>query len=282
MARLVAYVANRTDRLEAALLNERSALAPPADAPSSEPGAWGLAFYQGDEILHKKRPLNSGERVAWEEVAGRVQSDCVVLHLRQPTVGDFRTENTHPFRMRQWTFAHQGTIVGFDRMREALVGELPDFLRRNITGNTDSEAFFHRILAALHSRGQLDGHGDGPARDDAVCAAIHEAANEVEQWSAMGATDGDDRDASSTTLVITDGRTVYALRRGRPLYYVERRGPLDGEPTASGGARETILRYVMLATISTPEQAAAHGFQPVPEGAIAVVGRDLSVTIARP
>lgn len=281
MARLVAYVANRMDRLEAALLHERNALAPPADAPSSEPGAWGLAFYQGDEILHKKRPLASGERVAWEEVAGRVQSDCVVLHLRQPTVGDFRTENTHPFRMRQWTFAHQGTVVGFDRMRDALVGELPDFLRRNITGNTDSEAFFHRILAALHSRGQLDDTGGGSARDDAVCEAIHEAVAEVEQWSAMGGTDGDDHDSSSMSLVLTDGRTLYALRRGRPIYYVERRGPLPTEPGPNAGGRETVLRYVMLATISTPEQAAAHDFKPVPEGAIAVVSRDLSVTISK-
>lgn len=53
MARLVAYVSNRTDRLLEALVEERAAV---GDVPSEQADAWGIGFYQSGEVLHKKRP----------------------------------------------------------------------------------------------------------------------------------------------------------------------------------------------------------------------------------
>ncbi|MBW2211052.1 MAG: class II glutamine amidotransferase, partial [Deltaproteobacteria bacterium] len=154
MSRLIGYVANRGDRMRDALYQERAVLrqeTAPADA-----SGWGIGFYHGDEVLHKKRPTRAGELVDWQNSAGDVRSDCAVLHMRQPTVGDFRAENAHPFRMRSWLFAHQGTIGRFDAMRENLAEMIPDFLRRNIRGQTDSEYLFHTVLTLLHDAGQLD------------------------------------------------------------------------------------------------------------------------------
>ena len=122
MGRLVAYTANRRDGLEAALRFERHALRPPA---TKSEAAWGIAFYQGDEVLHKKRPLPAGSAPEWTDLGGGVSTDCALMHLREPTVGDFRTENTHPFRFRRWTFAHQGTVSTFADLSDT-VGPLPE------------------------------------------------------------------------------------------------------------------------------------------------------------
>src|SRR5690349_5573013 len=127
MGRLIGYMANRTDRLAEALAEEKVAVGP---ASGIESDAWGIGFYQGGEVLHKKRPRSALEResLEWVDVAGNVRSDCAVIHFRTATVGDYRSENTHPFRMRQWLFAHSGTVHGFDAVRDALLESMPDFL----------------------------------------------------------------------------------------------------------------------------------------------------------
>ena len=153
MGRLVGYMANRHDRLGAALHQERGVVAPP---PAVGPTGWGLGFYQGGEVLHKKRPQFDSNGFDWESVTRDVRTDCAVLHLRQPTVGDFRSHNTHPFRMRSWIFAHTGTIQRFEAIEERLRASLPDFVNRNIRGKTDSEVLFHVILSFLHDGGNLD------------------------------------------------------------------------------------------------------------------------------
>ncbi len=88
MSRLIGYVANRADRMRDALHQERAVLrqeAAPADA-----SGWGIGFYAGDEVLHKKRPTRPGELVDWQNIAGDLRTDCAEHHLRQPTEGDFR------------------------------------------------------------------------------------------------------------------------------------------------------------------------------------------------
>src|SRR4051794_27862855 len=153
MARLIGYMANRADRLRDAFHQEGHAV---AGLPADQRGAWGLGFYQGDEVLHKKQPTPDGEPIHWESIAANVKTDCAVAHLRQATVGGFSVDNTHPFRFRQWLFAHVGTITAFDELRSKLQAELPDFLRRNIRGSSDSELFFHLILGKLHAASQLE------------------------------------------------------------------------------------------------------------------------------
>ena len=58
MARLIGYMANRADRLRDAFHQERHAI---AGLPADQRGAWGIGFYQGDEVLHKKQPTPDGE-----------------------------------------------------------------------------------------------------------------------------------------------------------------------------------------------------------------------------
>ncbi|MCA9575506.1 MAG: class II glutamine amidotransferase [Polyangiales bacterium] len=268
MGRLVAYTANRRDGLAAALRFERHALRPP---PAQGEAAWGIAFYQGDEVLHKKRPLPAGSAPAWSELGEGVTTDCALMHLREPTVGDFRTENTHPFRYRRWTFAHQGTLAGFAALREQLLGDLPDFLRRNVQGETDSEVFFHHVLGELHRRGALEAQAPSPdvlisalAQSKSTLASLARAQSDV---------------PSGLTCVLTDGRLTLGLCHGAPLYYVERRGPLPADepaPRPSSPQHAAVLRYVMITTAEAPPM----NYQGVPQGQILVVDRDLRVHVS--
>ena len=267
MSRLIGYVANRADRMRDPLYQERAVLhqeTAPADA-----SGWGIGFYHGDEVLHKKRPTRAGELVDWQNIAGDVRSDCAVLHMRQPTVGDFRAENAHPFRMRSWLFAHQGTIGRFDAMRDNLAEMIPDFLRRNIRGQTDSEYLFHTVLTLLHDAGQLDNPDVNEAQ---ALPAISAAVTLVERLAAeVGSTD------TSLSFILTNGRSMYALRHGAPMIYVERQGlhdpPDDYTPPPVGS---TQLRYVMVVSGVDEDQVS---YEPVPERAVVVIDRRLGVTV---
>jgi predicted glutamine amidotransferase len=261
MGRLLGYMANRSDRLAAVLEEERAAVEVPE---GFEADAWGIGFFQGGEVLHKKRPRAKGP-VDLGEMVGSVQSDCVILHLREATVGAQRAENTHPFRMRQWLFAHSGTVEGFAAIRGRILDALPDFLRRNIRGTTDSEHIFHVMLSFLHDEGVLD-HPD--ADPQIVHHAIRSTVAILDRHAAeVGAP------PPTLSCLLTNGRYLYALRRGQPLLYVERSGLPQ---TPDRGAAAT-LRYVLLTT--APERAPI-GYQELPEGHVLRISRDLQVHIA--
>jgi glutamine amidotransferase len=257
-------MANRTDRLRDALHQERDVIRlPPSDAPAG----WGLGFYQGGEVLHKKRPLLEGKGLDWATAAGDVRSDCVIIHQRHATVGDFRVENTHPFRMRSWLFAHSGTIDRFEAIRPRLLETMPDFIRRNVRGQTDSEHFFHVALSFLHDSGQL---GRSDTNDKAVLSALRSTVRLVDRLSKeVGA------EKATLNSILTNGRSMFAIRRGHPLKYVERSAihdPAEDDEQRNKGN----VRYVLLVS-DGPEVPAP--YVEVPEDSVALVDRDLSVTV---
>lgn len=260
MGRLIGYMANRKDRLADVLDEEHDAIAP---GPDFRPDAWGIGFYQGGEVLHKKRPKLDEGPIDWEKVARGVLSDAVLIHFRHATVGDFRSDNTHPFRMRQWLFAHVGTIEGFAAIRESLLESLPDFLRRNIRGSTDSEHLFVVLLSFLHDAGQLD-HGD--ADPEVVLGAIRSTraliARHCEEVGAPPPT---------LNLMLTNGRTMYAVRHGGPMYYAERTGMRSERREATGP-----FRYVI---VYSDGEDPPVGYTELPEGSVLTVDRNLEVQV---
>lgn len=265
MGRLVGYMANRADRLADALYQERALF---GARESKGTSGWGVGFYQGGEVLHKKRPRIEGQLPDWSSLAEDVRSDCVLLHARQPTVGDFRAENTHPFRFKSWLFAHRGTIERFEVLRPRLLESLPDFLRRSVRGATDSEVFFHLVLAFLHDAGALGAPELAPA--DAL-SALRSAVRVIDR---MGAEVG----AEQATLdcVLTNGQHMFGLARGMPMALVERRGLHTLRPGVSEppGSPASLLRYVMLVSGDgeAPESAQ------LPPGTLVAIDHALSVT----
>jgi predicted glutamine amidotransferase len=135
-----------------------------------------------------------------------VRTDVLVGHVRRPTVGGLRTENTHPFRYRQWLFAQTGTIGGFASLRERLLESQPEFLRRNVRGDTDSELFFYLFLSFLHDAGHLS---DAQVAPEHMRAALRGSMSLVDRLSAE---EGHPRNAGD--LLVTNGEFLVGAHRG--------------------------------------------------------------------
>jgi predicted glutamine amidotransferase len=161
MARLVGFIGNRPD-LGARVIDLEGRSLSARRKPGFTPG-WGVGFYQGGEILLKRRPIDDRDEISPVEMTRDVRADILIAHVRLATVGALRTENTHPFRYRQWLFANTGTVDGFSTLRGRLAESLPQFLQRSVRGETDSELLFHLFLSFLHDAGQLDRPDVGPA-----------------------------------------------------------------------------------------------------------------------
>jgi predicted glutamine amidotransferase len=169
------------------------------------PLGWGLGFYQGGEVLIRRRPIDERQEVDVAALVSDLRADVLIGHVRQATVGVLRTENTHPFRYRQWLFAQTGTVYEFERIRERLVQSVPEFLRGGIRGETDAEVVFHVFLSFLHDAGLL---GDGPVGESSIRNAIRSSLAVVDGMTAeLGA------GAAKLNIVLSNGEFVVAVHR---------------------------------------------------------------------
>jgi predicted glutamine amidotransferase len=218
MSRLFAYMGNDQDRVRCALHPARNLLVADGAAKATF-DAWGLGFYQGGEVLLQRRPKPPTEPVDFYALVKDLRTDVIIGHVRQGTVGKPKNENTHPFRFRSWLFAHHGTIPNFDGVRDELLRAVPDFLRRNIRGQTDSEHLFHVMLAFLHDAGKLDDQQVSTAQ---VRDAVRGALALVEKAAGKPASD-----AMECALALTNGRILVATRHGAPVYLQERSSLYD-------------------------------------------------------
>jgi len=178
MARLFGLIGNRPDLGGRLLGFESEALR--VKTRGSALG-WGIGFYQGGEVLMRRRPIDDREEIDIAKLAADVRADVLVGHVRSATVGAQRTENTHPFRYRQWIFAMTGTVAQFEPIRERLIASVPEFLRGNIRGDTDSEIVFHIFLSFLHDAGRLN---DAVVEPQVICEAVRSSLAVVDGMSA--------------------------------------------------------------------------------------------------
>jgi glutamine amidotransferase len=202
MARLFGLIGNRPDLAACVLRLEAEALR--ARRRTSSLG-WGLGFYQGDEVLMRRRPLDEHDVVDLAHQAADVHSDIIIGHVRAPSIGGVRAENSHPFRYRQWLFAQTGTLQCFDSLRERLLSNVPDFLRGNIRGETDAEIVFHVFLSFMHDTGQLD---DASVSPTVVSEALRASLGVVDSMAAEVLSE-----PGRVNVVVTNGELLAAVRK---------------------------------------------------------------------
>ena len=217
MARLFGLIGNRADLAGRVLAQEATALAVKARGPMG----WGLGFYQGGEVLMRRRPIDEREQIDVAKNAGDLRTDVALGHVRNATVGTLRTENTHPFRYRQWLFAQTGTIDKFEQIRERMLGNVPDFLRGDIRGETDAELLFHVVLSFLHDAGRLE---DGGVEASAVRDALRSTRAMMDGMMAeVGGA------SCKLNVLLTNGEQMVAMHTGEPMAYVEVAGKGDAD-----------------------------------------------------
>jgi predicted glutamine amidotransferase len=246
--------------------------------PERLPDAYGFGYYKGNDILLGKRPSGAPASLSLAQLAGGVDSEALVVHARYATVGAQKDENTHPFRFRRWLFAHDGTVEAFREVRPRLLAALPDFLRRQIEGETDSEHAFMLFLTHLREEGALD-HLDADSR--AVGRALARTARELETWSREAGA----RDPGTLNFVATNGRLLAATRRGHPLHYALLEGILPcvreglSPTTPENDPRMRPHRQVKAVCFAT-RLLQPNGFLEVPEASVVAVSRALQVTVS--
>ena len=267
MARMFGFIGNRSD-LGARVLELNASVLRVRREPSV-PLGWGIGFFQSGEVLLRRRPIDERDLIDMAEAAENVRTDVMIGHIRRATVGSLRTENTHPFRYRSWLFAQTGTIQGFERLRERLLASQPEFLRRNVRGETDSELFFYLFLSFLHDAGHLN---DTHVAPEHIRAALRASIALVDRLSAeegQGENRGD--------ILVTNGEHMIAVHRDDIMALRVVKGRHDVEELlGEDGLRRTRIPSVD----STRFTLIAAELEAVPAGWHAVEGRKV-VTLTR-
>jgi glutamine amidotransferase len=243
-----------------------------------EPSA-GVGFFQNDDLLLRKRPLPPGVPALPERLADGVESRASLIcagSLVAPSAAPrafrgFQEEETLPLRFRKWLFAIAGPAEGLAPAREALRASLPDSLAHGARGESAAECLFLLFLARLREQGRLD---DLELEASVAARALAWAVGEAERaLEAKGVAH------PPLAAVVSNGRVLAALRRGHPLATSQ----LDGLPdcarhevsAAMDEAHPLARSHRALEARYFLSGAAAEGFQPVPEGGIVALGRDL-------
>src|SRR6185503_7145379 len=144
MSRLFAVVINDPQRLACALYPTRETL-----VARSAPEGWGLASYQGGEVLLQRHPKPLTAPLDFFQQVRDLRTDYIVGHVGDPGT-QAKLENAQPFRFRSWVYAQSGGSPRLTDVRAAILEHVPDFLRRNIRAQSTAEHLFHVVLAFLH------------------------------------------------------------------------------------------------------------------------------------
>ena len=174
------------------------------DEPLNGDG-FGVAWYAPEEsdkpaIFKDVSPAWNNQNLA--NLANVVRSPCIVAHIRAASPGLPVSElNCHPFSWRQFTFAHNGDMGGFQKLRRAIQTKLGDEAFNLLKGSTDSEHLF-ALFANEYDESSHD------TKLNAMAAALISAIDIVESIKM-------ERNVSVPALlnlVLTDGRNTVITR----------------------------------------------------------------------
>jgi glutamine amidotransferase len=149
---------------------------------------WGFAFFKnGWEII--KKPESLFEENISDEIFN-FKSSIIIGHVRLASCGNQIHENTHPFKIGNWVFAHNGTVTA--------VKKLP-LKKYKPAGDTDSEYAFCYLLEK-----------------------IEQTPGDIEETIAREA--GRIKEYGNFNFLTSDGKKLYAYGHSS-LFYVQREAP---------------------------------------------------------
>lgn len=183
--------------------------------------AVGVGAYAQEEVLLRR--FSTSEELTLDSLAPPHESDALLFHAGQLSVGLSLEENTQPFRSRRWLFALQGGVQGGGLLRAPLLESLPDHLRRQVRGGTEGELLFAVFLRRLRDLGRTD---DPLLEAEAAGRVLADTAREVAQAAVQA---GVTR-TPTLNLVATNGTVLAATRYGEhPLYCTRLEGSAECE-----------------------------------------------------
>ncbi len=210
MCRLYGFRSSQRRKVECELIVAQNSLLRQSlgDASGQVHGdGWGLGHYDAATPRLARQPAaaSSGDDFRWASASAFTTN--AVAHVRHATVGGRRLDNTHPFQLDRWLFAHNGTLGAFAQFKPRLLAALTPELRARPRGDTDSEHVFHYILSCLQQQ-----------PEQSLAAAVRRAVTDVMDWSR----EADAQAEIALNLVLTDGQRSVTQRLGRTLWSVQR------------------------------------------------------------
>jgi glutamine amidotransferase len=275
MCRLYGFRATEPTKVECGLVLAQNSLMTQSREDlggSTHPDGWGIAYYENGEPTVERRATAAYEDLRFSVAAERVFARAVVAHVRSATVGGTIRANTHPYSYGPWSFAHNGTVVGFEELAPRLKEETLPELRSLRQGTNDSEATFYWMLSRLHAAGvELDRRSaDAEATLDAFAQATADLTRRCEEALPER--------APKLNFLVTDGRLMMASRLNRDLHWLERIGVHDceicGTPHIQHGEGREYRAFVLASEPITGEP-----WQTVPEGSVISVSPEFEARV---
>lgn len=160
MCRLLAYVSTTKTALNSLLSDQEVNDFENLSALHCD--GWGMAWLMGSNDDQSNLTIGTTNSISralddpeFDQRAKTPLGRAGLIHIRWATPGfPVRIENTHPFKVDGWAFAHNGAI----RHPERILDLLHDDSKRRLRGDTDSECYFNLILQRIaESNDPLEG-----------------------------------------------------------------------------------------------------------------------------
>lgn len=144
MCRLLGVVSTESAALTESLGDE---LEPFSQLSSIHCDGWGVAAWNGhDDLVVRKEPTPARVEPGLLDACAGIRADSAILHLRKASPGlAVASRNTHPFAVGSVAFAHNGYFP----LDPAIDKVLADVDAEPVAGDTDSERYFHLVLALM-------------------------------------------------------------------------------------------------------------------------------------
>lgn len=235
MGRQFAYIGSDMSLLELALERCGESLVVDDGQPFN---GWGLGYYADDRALLRKRPVLLQGRLDLRALVADVHSSSVLCHVRRATRAPARPSNTQPFRFRSWLFSHVGRAADSEAVEKALTERLPDFLLRNVRGETDSEAALHLYFDHLRATSaRIDHPVAAPA---ALIDAMRLTLAEIDRINR----DNGAEQPPTLDMLYTSGRMIVATNRSSSrLAWMRIEGLEQVEPPLFAGHHPKTTEY---------------------------------------
>lgn len=274
MCRAFGLVSNDPKRLECFLYARRQELAP---RPGDRPDGVGIGYYVNLEPLLSKRPAPADGELTCYRFAKGIHADALLMHGSFQPGEPWKVENTHPFRFRNWIFAHTGAIAGFDAVATKLYLALPGHLQRNIRGSTDSEVAFHIFMDLLGRKRPVDA---SDLRTADVAAALTRTVAIIEDATQSAG-------PSVMNFIAMNGQILAGVRLGAPMSLVRFSGipdcavcKLDSKSLNADNIAAAHRRFTAVVLASEPHRKMPGAIE-LPDRSVITVGPDLSHAVAQ-
>ncbi len=167
---------------------------------------FGIGWY--NQAVRKEPALFRSIRPAWNDEnlrynASMIRTHCLLAHIRAATQGSVSTENTHPFRFKEFLMMQNGGIAHFSKIKRRIIYRLDEESFQWIEGQTDTQyifALFMTIVKETGNRKQLK------LEDMAAC--FNQTFAEIEGMKDAAGLES----PSLYNMVLTNGKELIATR----------------------------------------------------------------------